>query len=70
LDDSLRPWLLEINLSPSLNTDSGLDLKIKGSMLADLFTMMGVVSIDQRYLMDKTYLLNDNKVFTHKPSQS
>jgi tubulin polyglutamylase TTLL5 len=70
LDETLRPWLLEINLSPSLNTDSGLDLKIKGSMLSDLFTMMGVVAIDQRYSTDKTYLLNDNKLFTHKTSQN
>lgn len=70
LDETLKPWLLEINLSPSLNTDSGLDLKIKGSMLSDLFTMMGVVAIDQRYSADKTYLLNDNKLFTHKISQN
>ena len=61
IDDNLRPWLLEINLSPSLNTDSELDLKIKGAMLADMFTMMGMVSIDQRFSVDKSYLLNENK---------
>jgi hypothetical protein len=61
IDENLRPWLLEINLSPSLNTDSNLDLTIKGAMLADMFTMMGVVSLDQRFSFDKTYLLNENK---------
>ena len=66
IDENLRPWLVEINLSPSLNTDSGLDLKIKGNMLADLFTMIGVVPIDQRFSIDKSYLLNSNKMFTHK----
>lgn len=62
LDNSLRPWLLEINLSPSLNTDSPLDLKIKGSMIADLFTMIGVVPPDQQFGVDKSYLLNQNKM--------
>ena len=61
LDDSLRPWLLEVNLSPSLNTDSPLDLKIKGAMIADMFTMMGVVPPDQQFSTDKTYLLNQNR---------
>ena len=62
LDNNLRPWLLEINLSPSLNTDSPLDLKIKGSMIADLFTMVGVVPPDQQFGIDKSYLLNQNKM--------
>lgn len=62
LDNNLRPWLLEINLSPSLNTDSPLDLKIKGSMIADLFTMVGVVPPDQQFGVDKSYLLNQNKM--------
>ena len=62
LDDTLRPWLLEINLSPSLNTDSPLDLKIKGSMIADLFTMIGVVPPDQQFSQDKSYLLNQNRM--------
>jgi len=46
IDSSLKPWLLEVNLSPSLNSDSPLDLKIKGNLIADLFTMMGVVPLD------------------------
>lgn len=29
LDENLTPWLLEVNLSPSLSTDSPLDLRIK-----------------------------------------
>ena len=61
LDDTLRPWLLEVNLSPSLNTDSPLDLKIKGAMIADMFTMMGVVPPDQQFSTDKTYMLNQNR---------
>lgn len=45
-----------------MNTDSPLDLKIKGSMIADLFTMMGVVPPDQQFGVDKSYLLNQNKL--------
>jgi tubulin polyglutamylase TTLL5 len=33
-------------MSPSMNTDSPLDLKIKGNMIADLFTMTGILSLD------------------------
>lgn len=45
VDQNLKPWLLEVNLSPSLNIDSPLDLKIKGEMLADLFTLVGIVPL-------------------------
>ncbi len=37
-------------MSPSMNTDSPLDLKIKGNMIADLLTMTGVIPLDQRYI--------------------
>lgn len=46
IDDTLKPYLLEVNLNSSLNTDSPLDLKIKGEMLSDLFTLVGVVPLD------------------------
>jgi tubulin polyglutamylase TTLL5 len=48
IDDTLSTWLLEVNLSPSLNCDSPLDQKIKGEMLADLFTMLGIVPVERR----------------------
>lgn len=48
IDSNLVPWLLEVNLSPSLNCDSPLDQKIKGQLIADLFTLCGAVSLDRR----------------------
>ena len=33
-----------------MNTDSALDLKIKGNMIADLLTMTGITSLNQRYV--------------------
>lgn len=33
-----------------MNTDSPLDLKIKGNMIADLLTMTGVIPLDERYV--------------------
>ena len=32
VDDALRPWLLEVNLAPSLAAESPLDLKVSPSL--------------------------------------
>ena len=42
VDENFKPWLLEVNLSPSLNTDTQLDFKVKGGLIADLFTVVGL----------------------------
>ncbi len=39
----MRPWLLEVNLSPSLDCDSPLDWKVKTHMLSDLFSLVGII---------------------------
>ncbi len=39
---NFSPWLLEINLSPSLAFESPLDLKIKGNLIKDTFNLVGI----------------------------
>uniref|UniRef100_A0A1X7VMI8 Uncharacterized protein n=1 Tax=Amphimedon queenslandica TaxID=400682 RepID=A0A1X7VMI8_AMPQE len=41
LDKNLKPWLLEVNVSPSLHSNSQLDYNIKAPMMRDLFNMAG-----------------------------
>ncbi|GAB9470575.1 Tubulin polyglutamylase [Globisporangium polare] len=47
LDSNLKPWLIEVNVSPSLMGGSPLDKRVKGLLLSDIFHLVGVpVSID------------------------
>ena len=48
LDSDLKPWLIEVNLSPSLSPDSPLDMVIKQSLLIDTFNLTGVRKFDRR----------------------
>ena len=43
LDETLTPWLMELNLNPSLNCDSQLDLKVKSHVLTDIFNIIGAI---------------------------
>ena len=48
LDSNIKPWLLEVNLSPSLSTDSPLDYHIKSNLLIDSFNLMGIGPLDKK----------------------
>ncbi|KAB0399282.1 hypothetical protein E2I00_003099 [Balaenoptera physalus] len=37
LDENLKPWVLEVNISPSLHSNSPLDISIKGQMIRQYF---------------------------------
>ncbi|CAI9608611.1 unnamed protein product [Staurois parvus] len=41
LDENLKPWVLEVNISPSLHSNSPLDVNIKGQMIKDLLNLAG-----------------------------
>ncbi|NXQ35467.1 TTLL4 polyglutamylase, partial [Alaudala cheleensis] len=43
LDEKLKPWILEVNISPSLHSNSPLDVSIKGQMIRDLLNLAGFV---------------------------
>jgi tubulin polyglutamylase TTLL5 len=63
IDSHLEPWLLEVNLSPSLNCDSPLDQKIKSNLIADLFNLAGMIHVDERLGPDVSSA-NNKKIFT------
>lgn len=48
IDDCLKPWLIEVNLSPSLGCESLLDGKVKASLLTDLLNMVGLPVINPK----------------------
>lgn len=48
IDSDLKPWLLEVNLSPSLATDSPLDLHIKSGLISDTFNLIDVRAFDRK----------------------
>lgn len=47
IDSDLKPWLIEVNLSPSLACESKLDLQIKSCLIADTLNLIGVHRFDR-----------------------
>eukprot|EP00930_Biecheleria_cincta_P031555 TRINITY_DN21904_c0_g1_i1.p1 TRINITY_DN21904_c0_g1~~TRINITY_DN21904_c0_g1_i1.p1 ORF type:complete len:1089 (-),score=185.87 TRINITY_DN21904_c0_g1_i1:100-3366(-) len=54
VDSQLKPWLLEVNLSPSMQAESPLDWQIKSSLLADSFNLVGINRVDKSRLAEAT----------------
>ena len=42
IDQNLKPWLLEVNLNPSLSFDSPLDERIKSTLVSDLLNLANI----------------------------
>lgn len=40
LDVTLKPWLIEVNSSPSMGTDSELDSRVKHQMITDALNLV------------------------------
>lgn len=47
IDEQLQPWLLEVNIFPSFSSSSPYDKRVKTQLVADAFTLVGVVPHDQ-----------------------
>ena len=48
LDDTLRPWLIEVNVACSLASSSPLDRRIKHFMMTDLLHLVGIEPFDRK----------------------
>lgn len=48
IDDTFRPWLLEVNVAPSLSSSSPYDKKVKTTLLSDTMHLMGYNIFDRK----------------------
>ncbi|NWH80509.1 TTL13 polyglutamylase, partial [Piaya cayana] len=53
LDQQLKPWLLEVNHSPSFTTDRLLDCEVKDALLCDTFNLINVHACDRRKVQEE-----------------
>jgi tubulin polyglutamylase TTLL4 len=50
IDQTFRPWLLEVNVSPSLSSSSPMDKYIKTLLLSDSFYLSGFNIFDRKQI--------------------
>mmetsp|Transcript_104176 Transcript_104176/g.185043 ORF Transcript_104176/g.185043 Transcript_104176/m.185043 type:complete len:1009 (+) Transcript_104176:70-3096(+) len=70
VDENLKPWLLEVNLSPSMQADSPLDRQIKSALLSDSFNLLGMRRVNQQTVTSarlRSRLLYLNKLQNSMP---
>ena len=48
IDDNLKPWLMEINLTPSLAVESPIDMVIKSQLISNMLTLIGLKKYDRK----------------------
>ena len=59
IDERLRPWLMEVNLNPSLNSDNKLEKEIKYKLIPDIMNIIGLIP----YSHDGNYKIYDLEPF-------
>ncbi|XP_036590614.1 tubulin polyglutamylase TTLL13P-like [Trichosurus vulpecula] len=53
LDHKLKPWLLEVNHSPSFTTDSCLDREVKDALLGDAMNLINLRGCDKKKVLEE-----------------
>ena len=47
IDQNFKPWLLEVNISPSFSSSAPIDKKIKSTLMADVLNLVGFIAFDK-----------------------
>ena len=48
MDSDMKPWLMEVNISPSLMSESPLDLRIKSNLFLDTLNLACLRKFDRK----------------------
>ena len=66
IDAELKPWLLEVNHTPSFSTDTPLDRKIKKNLISDTIKLLNLSYEDKIRFINKRREEQRNRVLTGK----
>jgi tubulin polyglutamylase TTLL5 len=70
IDEQLRPWLIEVNASPSLARENQLDIRIKNSMIKDTIALVEPAPYDRaavaRILKRRLHDISKNRFTSSK----
>ena len=62
IDETLRPWLLEVNVAPSLSSSSPFDKTVKSMLLSDTFHLIGFTLFDRQIIHEEQKLQKKRKL--------
>jgi tubulin polyglutamylase TTLL4 len=60
IDKKLKPWLLEVNVLPSLSSSSPFDKTVKTLLICDVLTLVGIRGYDKQKVHQGT--IDDKKL--------
>lgn len=68
IDSNLKPWLMEVNVSPSLSSSSPLDAKIKTSLISDMLNLVGFKIYDKKKIEEEKAQIKKKEGFSNEIS--
>eukprot|EP00941_MAST-03F_sp_MAST-3F-sp1_P003690 g3690.t1 len=66
VDDTLRPWLIEANASPSFGTAAEVDKHVKGKVVSDCFRLLNVNKNDRELYNQRASREARNRLYSPK----
>ncbi|KAL7055958.1 hypothetical protein AAHC03_022873 [Spirometra sp. Aus1] len=70
LDRNLRPWLIEVNRSPSFGCDQELDLRVKSGLLRDALHLINIRPSDKQMAEEAMKMRSIRRLLSASPSQT
>ena len=66
IDEKLKPWLIEVNQSPSFKADSGLDRRIKEQLVNDTVNLLNLSTRRKHKWVSQNKQAMQKRMFTGK----
>jgi tubulin polyglutamylase TTLL6/13 len=66
LDSNFKPWLLEVNHSPSFSTDSDLDTQIKTAVITEALVLVDITENTRKEFIAQTRKINRHRSLSKK----